>query len=84
MLLKNILQILPLLMPKSLVDQFVFVWGHEQCTTITNMFTHLVYYYLKDLDQVHLACRGLPYGDKDETLVIDKEPNKALRNLKWN
>ncbi len=71
-------------MPKSLVDQFVFVWGHEQCTTITNKLTHSIYYYLKDLDQVHLACRGLPYGDKDETLVIDNEPNKALRNLKWN
>jgi hypothetical protein len=23
-----------------------------------------IYYYLKDLDQVHFACRGLPYGDK--------------------
>jgi hypothetical protein len=31
MLLKDVLEILPLLMPKTFVDQFVFVWGHEQC-----------------------------------------------------
>jgi hypothetical protein len=29
MLLENVLEILPLLMPKTLVDQFVFVWGCE-------------------------------------------------------
>ncbi len=31
MLLEDVLQILPLLMSKTLVDQFVFVWGHEVC-----------------------------------------------------
>jgi hypothetical protein len=29
MLLESVLQILPLLMPKILIDQFVFVWGCE-------------------------------------------------------
>jgi hypothetical protein len=29
-------------------------------------FTHIIYYYFKDLDQVHFAGRGLPYGDKDQ------------------
>jgi hypothetical protein len=31
MLLEDVLQILPLLMPKTFVIQFVFVWGHEVC-----------------------------------------------------
>jgi hypothetical protein len=84
MLLKDVFKILPLLMPKTLVDQFVFIWGHEQCTTITNHLTSSIYYYLKDLDQVHLACRGLLYGDRDPTLFIDDELNKALQNLKWS
>jgi hypothetical protein len=26
----------------------------------------------------------LPYGDRDQTLLIDDELNKALQNLKWN
>ncbi len=43
-----------------------------------------IYYYLKDLDRVHLACKGLPYGDRDQTLFIDDEPNKAFQNPKWN
>jgi hypothetical protein len=77
MLLEDVLEILPLLMPKTFIDQFVFVWGCEQCTT-TSQLTHIVYCYLKDLDRVHLACRGLPYGDRDQTLLIDDEPSKAL------
>jgi hypothetical protein len=39
---------------------------------------------LKDLNWVHLTCRGLPYGDKDQTLLIDDEPSKALQNPKWS
>jgi hypothetical protein len=31
MLLEDVLQILPLLMPKTFVTQFVFAWGHEVC-----------------------------------------------------
>jgi hypothetical protein len=31
MLLQNVLEILLLLMPKTLINQFVFVWGCEQC-----------------------------------------------------
>jgi hypothetical protein len=36
------------------------------------------------MDRVHLACRGLPYGDRDQTLFIDDECSKALQNPKWN
>jgi hypothetical protein len=84
MLLKDVLEILPLLMPKILINQFVFVWGHEQCTTTTGQLTRSIYYYLKDLDRIHLACKGFPYGDRDQTLFIDDEPNKAFQNPKWN
>jgi len=35
-------------------------------------------YYLKDLDQIYLACKGLPYSDKDQIAFIDDEPSKAL------
>jgi hypothetical protein len=78
MLSNNVLEILPLLMPKTLIDSFVFVWGCEQCTTATDQLTRSIYCYLKDLDRVHLACRGLPYGHMDQTLFIDDEPSKAL------
>jgi hypothetical protein len=47
-------------------------------------FTCPIYYYLKDLDQVHFACKGLLYGDKDQTLFIDDELTKALQNPKWS
>jgi hypothetical protein len=78
MLLEDVLEILPLLMPKTLVNQFVFIWGREQCTTTMGQLTHLFYYYLKDLDLVHLVCRGLPHGDMDQTFFIDDELSKAL------
>jgi hypothetical protein len=31
MLLEDVFEILPLLMPKTFINQFVFVWGREQC-----------------------------------------------------
>jgi len=48
-----------------------------------SQLTCLVYYYLKDLDRIHLACKSLLYGDKDQTLLIDDELSKAFRNPKW-
>jgi hypothetical protein len=48
MLLEDVLEILSLLMPKTLLDQFV--WGCEQCITTMWQLKRLVYYYLKDLD----------------------------------
>jgi hypothetical protein len=66
MLLEDVFEILPLLMPKTLIDQIVFVWGCEQCIATMGQFTHSIYYYLKDLDRVHFACRGMPYGDMDQ------------------
>jgi hypothetical protein len=31
-----------------------------------------------------LLAEGLLYGDKDQTLLIDDEPSKALQNPKWS
>jgi hypothetical protein len=78
MLLEIVFEILLLLIPKTLVNQFVFVWGREQCTATMGQLTHSVYYYLKDLDRVHLAHRGLSYGHGDQTLLFDDKLNKAL------
>ncbi len=41
------------------------------------------HYYLKDLKCVYYGCRRKDYGEEDQTLLIDNEPNKALQNLKW-
>jgi hypothetical protein len=35
MLLQDVLEILHLLMAKTFIDQFVFVWGREQCIATT-------------------------------------------------
>ncbi len=32
MKLEDVLEVLPMFMPKTFVDQFVFIWGHEQCS----------------------------------------------------
>jgi hypothetical protein len=48
-----------------------------------NGFTHTFSLLLFE-GQVHLACKGLLYGHKDQTLLIDDEPSKALRNPKWS
>ncbi len=66
-----------MLMPKTFIDQFVFVWGREQCIVTTGQLTHLIYYYLKDLDQVHIAYKSFPYGERDQTLINDDDPNKG-------
>jgi hypothetical protein len=42
------------------------------------------HYYWKDLKWVYYVCLGLPYGKKDQTLLIDDEPTKTLWNPKWS
>ncbi len=41
------------------------------------------HYYLKDLKRMQYACRRLPYGKEDQTLLIDDEPSKAFWNPNW-
>ncbi len=61
MLFEHVLQVLPLLVPQALVNQFFFIWGREQCTRTLGQHTKGTYYYFKDLHHVYFACQGLPY-----------------------
>ncbi len=84
MKLEDVLEVLPMLMLEKFLDQFVFIWGHEQCSKISNIITLRSFYYLKDLKHVFYACHNLPYGKGDRMLLIDDEPNKALGNPNWS
>jgi hypothetical protein len=84
MLLEDVIQVLPLLVPQAFVDQFVFIWGCERCIKILGQFTTWTYYYVKDSNHVYFACWGLHYGIENQTLFIDDEPSKAFQNFKCN
>ncbi len=49
MKLEDMLEIIPMLIPKKIVDQFVFIWGHEQCSNTYGEISPRSHYYLKDL-----------------------------------
>jgi hypothetical protein len=83
MKLENVLEVLPLFMPKSFLDQFVFIWGCEQCSKTFGEISPKSHYYVKDLKHVYSACGGKDYGKEDQTLLIDNEPNKVFWNPKW-
>ncbi len=70
-------------MAKSFLDRFVFIWGREQCSTMSCEISPKPHYYLKDLKCVYYACHGKDYGKEDKTLLIDHELSKALWNQKW-
>jgi hypothetical protein len=84
MKLEDVLEGFPMLIPKTFLERFVFIWGHEQCSKMSSQISYGSYYYLKDLKIMYYNCCGLPYNKEDQTLLIDDEPNKALRNPKWN
>jgi len=78
MLIEDVMEVLNLLLLQDFIDQFVFIWGHEQCLMKSNQFTIGNYYCLKDLNHMYSACQGLPYGREDQTLFINDELSKAL------
>jgi hypothetical protein len=78
MLIEDVMEVFALLLPQDFIDQFVFIWGREQCLMTLGQLTTGNYYCLKDLSRVYFACRGLPYGKEDQTLLINDEPCKAL------
>ncbi len=84
MKLEYVLEVLPMLIPHMIVDQFVFIWGCEQCSKTSGQISPWSYYYLNNLKHVYYGCCGLPYGKEDQTLLIDDEPNKALWYPKWS
>ncbi len=57
---EDVQEVLPMLMPKSLLDRFVFIWGCEQCSKMASQISPGSHYYLKDLKCVYYGCYGLP------------------------
>jgi hypothetical protein len=74
---EDVLEVLPMLMVESFLDQFIFIWGREQCSQTSSEISPMSHYYLKDLKHVYYACHGKDYGE-DQTLLIDDEPNKVF------
>jgi len=54
MLLEDVMQVLPLLVSQEFADQFVFIWGCEQCTMTLGQLIVGTYYYLKDLNHLYI------------------------------
>jgi len=84
MKLEDVLKVLPMFMPKNFMDEFIFIWGREQCSKTIGEISPKSRCYLKDLKDVYYGCHGLLYGKEDQTLFIDDELHKTLRNSKWN
>jgi hypothetical protein len=67
---------------KIFIDQFVFIWGREQCLMTSGQLTTKNYYCFKDLSCVYYTCWRLPYGKEDQTLLINDEW-RAPKFLVW-
>jgi len=78
MKLEDMLEVLPMLIPKIFLEWFVFIWGCEQCSKTFNQISLKFYYYLKDLNRMYYNYHGLPYGKDVQMLLIDNEPSKAF------
>jgi len=52
MLIEDVMEVLILLLPHNFIEQFVFIWGHEQCSMTLDQFTIETYYCFKDLSCV--------------------------------
>jgi hypothetical protein len=79
MLIENVMEVLVLLLSQDFIDQFVFIWGCEQCSMTLSQFIARNYYCFKDLNHMYFACQGLPYREENQTLFIDDELNKSSK-----
>jgi hypothetical protein len=70
MKLEDVLEVLHMLMPKYFLEQFVFIWGCEQCSKTFGQISLGSHYSLMDLKQVYYACPRLPYGKEDQILLM--------------
>jgi hypothetical protein len=80
MKLEDVLEVLSMLMFDHFMNQFVFIWGREQCSKMFSEISPGFHYYLKHLKDMQYACHRSTYGKEDQTLLIDNEPSKAF----WN
>jgi hypothetical protein len=39
MLIEDVMEVLTLLLPHNFIEQFVFIWGHEQCSMTLGQVT---------------------------------------------
>jgi hypothetical protein len=65
MKLEDVLEVFPMLMPKSFLYRFIFISGLEQCSKMSGEISPGSHYYLKDLKHVYYVCRGKEYGKED-------------------
>ncbi len=72
------MEVLILLLPQDFINQFVVIWGHEQCLITLGQFTTGNYYCFKDLIHAYSTCQGLPYGKEDQTLLINDDWSKVF------
>jgi tRNA U34 5-methylaminomethyl-2-thiouridine-forming methyltransferase MnmC len=67
MKLEDVFKVLLMLILDMFMDQFVFIWGREQCLKTFGQIYLGSYCYLKDLKHVYYICCGLPYDKEDQT-----------------
>jgi hypothetical protein len=48
MLIEDIMEVLTLLLLQDFINQFVFIWGREYCSTTSGQFTTGIYYCFKN------------------------------------
>ncbi len=65
MKLEDVLEVFPMLMPKSFLYQFIFIWGREQYSKMFGEISLGSHYYLKDLKHVYYVFHGKDYGKED-------------------
>jgi hypothetical protein len=78
MKLENVLENLPMFMPKNFMDEFIFIWGCEQCSKTIGEISPKSRCYFKDLKDVYYGCHGLLYGKENQTLFIDDKLHRTL------
>ncbi len=69
MKLDDVLEVLSMLMPKSFLDWFVFIWGCKQCSKTSSETSLESHYYLKDLKHVYYACHRKDYRKGGSSMV---------------
>jgi hypothetical protein len=55
-LIEDVMEVFTLLLPQDFIDQFVFIWGCEQCSMTSNQLKARNYYCFKDINHMYSAC----------------------------
>jgi hypothetical protein len=82
MKLEDVLEVLPMLMLENLLDQFVFIWGCEQCSKRSSEISPQVSLLFKGFETSVLYLPWTTLWEGGSNILIDDEPNKVLWNPK--